>query len=111
MQKRVVAIVSGLLLSGCVTAIKENEVNAALSGVGFLERDRACLAARAARQLSIRQLRQIQAAANAMDKPITEMTIGDAIARLQRHIDPATVRVMANVAKECAMVRIEGQRS
>jgi hypothetical protein len=104
-------MVSGLLLSGCVTSIKEREVDSALRGVGFLAQDRQCLAARAARQLSIRQLRQIQAAANALDQPVTEMTIGDALTRLQRHIDPETVRVMATVARECVATRLEGQRS
>lgn len=97
--------IMAMLLSGCVSAIKEAEVYGAIRGVGFLETDARCLAARAGRQLSIRQLRSLQRAAAAMDKPIREMPVGAVIDAVSDHVDPETLGRIVRLSVECARAR------
>ena len=102
-------LTTAVLLSGCVTAIKQTEVNNALRDVGFTQADARCLAARAGRQLSVRQLRSLQQAASSMDKPIREMPVGDVIDAIQNHVDPDTLRIVGRLAAECARARVNEQ--
>lgn len=107
MAFRTVMAVSALALAlpGCVSAIKQHEVGTALRDVGFTEADARCLAARAGRQMTVRQLRSLQQAANSMDKPIREMPVGDVIDAVRNHVDPDTLRLMGRLAMECAQAR------
>lgn len=105
-MRATVALVALVILAGCTT-VKEREVFGALSGGGFTEADARCLAARAARSLSIRQLKQLQAAVDSLDKPVREMTIGQAIDGLSANLDPQTVQIMARVGVDCARARLQ----
>jgi hypothetical protein len=105
-MRATVALVALALLGACTT-VKEREVYGALRGGGFTEADARCLAARAARSLSIRQLRELQAAVDALDQPVREMAVGDAIDGLRANLDPQTVQLVARIGMECVRARIE----
>lgn len=105
MWQAVMSIVSALLLSGCITAVKEREVYGAIRGVGFTEADTRCLAARAGRQLSIRQLRSLQQAAAAMEQPVREKKVGQAIDAISDHVDAETLGRVVRLTIECARIR------
>lgn len=111
MRQVLLIVVSGLLLSGCITAAKEREVYGAIRGVGFLETDARCIAARAGRQLTIRQLRSLERAANAMEKPIREMPVGQVLDAVSDHLDAETLGVIFRLTVECARNRLEQEKS
>ncbi len=77
--------------------------------VGFTEADARCLAARAGRQLSVRQLRTLQRAAGSLDQPVLEMPVGDVIAAIRTHVDGDTLAVVARLSADCVRTRMEGQ--
>ena len=101
-----VALVALAMLAGCTT-VKEREVYSAMRSGGFTEADARCLAAQAARLLSIRQLRELQAAADALEKPVREKSVGDALDALQANLDPQTVQIVARVGVECVKARLQ----
>lgn len=105
---RVIALLSlAALTTGCVTARKQSEVNTALRDVGFSEADARCLATRAGRQLTVRELRSLQRAASAMQQPVREMPVGDVIDAIRNNVDPETLGVIAGLAQECMQQRTE----
>jgi len=110
MRSAVAILALGFLGSGCVTAVKEREVFGAMRDVGFTEDDARCLAARAGRQLSIRQLRSLQRAANALDKPVRDMPVGQVIDAIGNNVDGETLGVVVRLSAECARMRLEGQQ-
>jgi len=92
-----------------VSAIKEREVYGTMRDVGFTEADARCLAARAARQMSIRQLRSLQSAADALEKPILEKPVGEVIAAIRTNVDSDTLAIVARLSADCVRARLEGQ--
>ena len=106
----IVAILAlALATSGCISAAKEREVFGAMRDVGFTEVDARCLASRAGRTLSIRQLRSLQGAAAAMEQPVKEMPVGDVIAAITAHVDTDTLRTVAGLTADCVRLRLEGR--
>ncbi len=104
---RATVALAALLLLGACTTVKEREVYGALQGGGFTEADARCLAARAARSLSIRQLRRLQAAVDALEQPVREMPVGEAIDGLRANLDPQTMQIVARVGVECVRARLQ----
>lgn len=98
-------LVLPLLLTGCVTAVKQQEVYGAIHGVGFLEADARCIASRAGRQLSIRDLRSLQRAANAIEGPVREATVGQVIDAISANVEPETLGTVVRLAAECRQAR------
>ena len=107
MNIRAIAVASVLAigLPGCVTAIKQREVNTALTDVGFTQEDARCLARQASRNLSISQLRSLQRAAGSLQQPIREMPVGDVIDNIRAHVDPETLQAVGRMAADCARAR------
>ena len=106
---RPVAILALLLLqTGCVTAVKQREVDAALRDVGFTQADADCAARRAARQMSIRELRSLQRAANGVQQPVRDMQVGALLDTVLENVDPDTLGTIARIGAECARQRREG---
>ncbi|MFN3371757.1 MAG: hypothetical protein ACK4Z0_09555 [Sphingomonadaceae bacterium] len=97
--------------TGCVTAIKEREVLGAMRDLGFTEADARCLAARAGRQLSVRQLRSLQRAAGELEQPVREMPVGQVIDAIRTHVDGETLGVIVGLSLECARLRMEERAS
>lgn len=105
---RVFALLSlAVLTTGCVTARKQSEVDAALRGVGFSEADARCLATRAGRQLTVRELRSLQRAGSAMQQPVREMPVGEVIDAIRDNVDPQTLSIIAGFTQECIQQRTE----
>jgi hypothetical protein len=98
-----------VVTQGCVTAVKEREVDSALRGVGFTKADAQCLAARAGRQLSIRQLRSLERAASELDQPVREMPVGDVIDAIRTHVDSDTLATVVRLSTDCARARLEAK--
>jgi hypothetical protein len=92
-----------------VSAIKEREVYGTMRDVGFTEADARCLAARAGRQMSVRQLRSLQRAAGEMDQPVLEMPVGEVLAAIRANVDGETLAVVARLSADCVRARMEGQ--
>lgn len=109
LRAAVALLALGFVTSGCVTAAKEREVYGAMRDVGFTEADARCLAARAGRQLSIRQLRSLQRAADALEKPILEKPVGEVIEAIRTNVDSETLAVVARLSADCVRARMEGQ--
>ena len=105
MRMAVPWLLSSLLLTGCVTALKQQEVYGAIRGVGFLEPDARCIAARAGRQLSIRDLRSLQRAANAIPSPVREATVGQVVDAISDNVEPETLGTVVRLAAECRQER------
>ena len=107
MSFRTVSVITamGIGLSGCVSAIKQHEVNTALTDVGFTQADARCLARQAGRNLSVSQLRSLQRAAGTMQQPIREMPVGDVIDAIRTNVDPETLRAVGQMAADCARAR------
>ena len=105
---RVVALLSfAVLASGCITTRKQSEVDSALRDVGFSEDDARCLASRAGRRLTVRELRSLQRAASAMEQPVREMPVGEVIDAIRNNVDPETLSVISRFAQECVQQRME----
>ena len=102
-----VAVVAAIGLPGCVRAIKQSEVDTTLRSAGFSQEDARCLAARAARRLSVGQLRSLQRAAASFQQPVRETTIGDAIDGVRTHVDSATIRILVQLGDECIRARVQ----
>ncbi len=103
---RVFALLSlAALTTGCITARKQSEVNGVLRDVGFSEADARCLATRAGRQLTVRELRSLQRAASAMEQPVREMPVGEVIDAIRNNVDPQTLSIIGGLAAECAQQR------
>lgn len=100
-----------LLLNGCVGAVKEREVFGAMRDVGFTEADARCLAARAGRSLTVRQLRSLQRAASALDQPVMEKPLGQVIDAIRTNVDGETLAIVVRLSVDCARARIEGLAS
>jgi hypothetical protein len=109
LRKLVAILALALGAQGCVTAVKEREVDSALRGVGFTAADAQCLAARAGRQLSIRQLRALERAANELEQPVREMPVGDVIEAIRTHVDSDTLAVVVRLSADCARARLEAK--
>lgn len=104
---RVFALLSlAALTTGCITARKQSEVDTALRDVGFSEADARCLATRAGRQLTVRELRSLQRAGSAMQQPVREMPVGDVIDAIRNNVEPETLSVIARFAQECVEQRM-----
>lgn len=111
MRAAISIALGGLLLSGCVTAVKQQEVYSAIRDVGFLENDARCIASRAGRQLSIRELRSLQRAANAVDRPVRDATVGQVIDAISGNVEPETLGTLARLSAECVQSRREASQS
>jgi len=109
LRAAVVLLALGFLTSGCVTDVKAQEVYGAARDVGFTEADARYLAARAGRQLSIRQLRSLQRAAGALDKPIFEKPVGAVLEDIRTNVDSDTLAVVAWLSADSVRARMEGQ--
>ena len=105
MRGTVLILLSALALSGCVTARKEAEVYGAISGIGFLEADARCISARAARSLSIAELRSLQRAQRQVSRSETQMTIGQVVDAISDHVEPETLGTVARAASQCVHER------
>ena len=105
---RVFALLSlAALTTGCITARKQSEVNTALRDVGFTETDARCLASRAGRQLTVRELRSLQRAATAMPQPVMEMPVGDVLNAIRDNVDTNTLSIIARLTSECVQGRLQ----
>lgn len=107
MRGTILIVLSGLALSGCVTARKEAEVYSAISGIGFLEADARCISARAARSLSIAELRSLQRAQRQVSASETQMTIGQVVDAISDHVEPETLGTVTRLASECVHERMQ----
>jgi hypothetical protein len=108
MRVAIPVLLSSLLLAGCVTAAKQQEVYGAIHGVGFLEADARCIASRAGRQLSIRDLRSLQRAAGAIEGPVREATVGQVVDAISQNVEPETLGTVVRLAAECRQTRTGG---
>ncbi|MCG2840293.1 hypothetical protein L6Q21_04770 [Sandaracinobacter sp. RS1-74] len=105
---RICALLTVAALStGCVTAAKQREVNSALLDVGFTKTDAMCLASRAGRQLSVRQLRSLQRAGAAMEQPVMEMPVGEVLEAIRDNVDTETLSTVARLSAECVRMRLQ----
>jgi hypothetical protein len=109
LRKLVALLALALGTQGCVTTAKEREVNNALRGAGFTAADAQCLAARAGRQLSIRQLRTLERAADELEQPVLEMPVGDVIEAIRTNVDSDTLAVVVRLSADCARARLEAK--
>ncbi len=107
MLKLVAILGLAALTTGCITARKQSEVDTVLRDVGFSEADARCLATRAGRQLTVRELRSLQRAASAMQQPVREMPVGEVIDAIRNNVDPETLSVIGRFAQECVQQRME----
>ena len=107
MQRVFVLLTVASLTTGCITARKQSEVDTALRDVGFSETDARCLASRAGRQLTVRELRSLQRAASTMQQPVREMPVGEVIDAIRNNVDPETLSVIAGLAQECVQQRMQ----
>lgn len=106
MHRLVPLLAIATLSSGCVvTTAKQNGVDGALRDVGFSEEDARCVASRAGRQLTVRQLRSLQRAGAAMQQPVREMPVGDVIDAIRDNVEPATLSIIRGLATECLQQR------
>jgi hypothetical protein len=106
--RTIVAILTlAVTTSGCISAAKEREVFGAMREVGFTETDARCLAARAGRKLSVRQLRSLQRAASELDQPVREMPAGQVIDAIRTHVDSETLGVVVGLTVDCIRLRME----
>jgi hypothetical protein len=105
MRATIALLLPCLLLTGCVTAAKQQEVYSAIRDVGFLEADARCIASRAGRQLSIRELRSLQRAANAVERPVRDATVGQVIDAISTNVEPETLGTVVRLASECLQAR------
>ena len=103
----IVTLLAGLALPGCVRAIKQSEVDTTLRSAGFSQEDARCLAARAARRLSVGQLRSLQRAAASLQQPVRETTIGEAIDAVRNNVDTSTIRILVQLGDECIRSRLQ----
>ncbi|WP_199554699.1 hypothetical protein [Sandaracinobacteroides hominis] len=94
-----------LATSGCVSAIKQSEVQTAMQGVGFTQEDARCAGARAGRQLSARELISLQRAASRLQQPVREMKVGDVMDAFTENVQPSTLATVARIGAECAQQR------
>lgn len=93
--------------SGCVSAIKQSEVQTAMRDVGFTEADARCIASRAGRRMSISQLRSLQRAASSIPGPIREAQVGEVIDAIRNNVDADTLSIVATLASECVQARMQ----
>ena len=107
MHKVIALLALATLTTGCITARKQSEVNTALRDVGFTETDARCLANRAGRDLTVRELRSLQRAASAMQQPVREMPVGEVIDAIRNNVDPETLSVISRFAQHCMQQRVE----
>ncbi len=83
----------------------------AMREVGFTETDARCLAARAGRSLSVRQLRSLQRAAGELKQPVQEMPVGQVIEAIRTHVDAETLKTVARLSIDCVQRRLLEQPS
>ncbi|MBO9517732.1 MAG: hypothetical protein J7493_06660 [Porphyrobacter sp.] len=107
MRAAIPLLMSSLLLTGCITAAKQQEVYSAIRDVGFLEADARCISSRAGRQLSIRELRSLQRAANAVERPVRDATVGQVIDAISQNVEPETLGTLVRLASECLQARTQ----
>lgn len=105
MQRLVAIGALALATSGCVSAIKQSEVQTAMIGVGFSREDAQCAAMRAARHLSARELISLQRTASRLQQPVREMKVGDLLDTVSENVDPQTLGTIARLGAECLQQR------
>lgn len=103
--RAVVLIAAGLASTGCVRAIKQGEVMGAMRDLGLSDPDAHCVASRAARQLSIRELRSLQAAAASVGDRTGSTPLPIAVLRVRDKVDPQTLATAVQIAGECVAER------
>ena len=103
-----VALFAGLALSGCVRSIKEAEVLTSMRDLGLAEPDARCLANRAARRLSVGQLRSLQAAAKSVGDRSASTPLPAAVLRVRNMVDTETLGIAVAIAGECLADRAVG---
>jgi hypothetical protein len=85
-----------LILAGCVEKIAEHKVRSALVGAGLSASTSDCMARRMVDQLTISQLRKLQALQGAKRSAM------DYVAAVRRVGDPEVVKVTAAAGAVCA---------
>ncbi len=105
MPRIALIIALGVLSSGCVAAIKQSEVDSALRGAGFTVDDARCASLRAARRLSVSELRSLQRVTTRVNQPVREMKVGELYDAVMDNVDPATIGTIARIGAECAQQR------
>ena len=89
------AIILPLLATGCVERIEQSQVKSALVNAGLAPATSQCMAHRMVDQLTIRQLRKLEA----LQGP--KRSVGDYIVAVQRVNDPQVMRVTISSAALC----------
>lgn len=103
--RAVILIAAGLASTGCIRAIKQAEVMGAMQDLGLSDPDARCLASRAARQLSVRELRSLQAAAKSVGDRSAETPLPVAVLRVRDKVAPQTLTTAVRIAGECVVER------
>jgi ABC-type uncharacterized transport system auxiliary subunit len=97
MRKGLVAgLVCVAVLGGCVQGIARSRVQAALTNAGLSQPMAQCMSARMVDQLTIHQLRKLEA----LQGP--KRSTMDYVAAVQRIDDPQVIRVTVTAAGACA---------
>lgn len=100
-----VLVLAGLATTGCVRAIKHNEVLWAMRDLGLSDPDARCIASRASRQLSVGQLRSLQAAARNIADRSGNTPLPAAVLRVRDKVDAETLGISVRIAAECVAER------
>ncbi len=96
MRSRALLLALPLLATGCVTQdMKQAQVKSALVNAGLSPPIAQCMAHRLVDQLTVAQLRKLQALRG------PSHTVGDYIAAIQRVDDPQVIRVTISSAALC----------
>jgi len=96
LHKRLAAVALPLLATGCIVQkVEQGQVKSALVNAGLSPAISQCMAHRMVDQLSIAQLRKLQA----LQGP--KRSVGDYIAAVQRVNDPQVMRVTISSAALC----------
>lgn len=96
MRAIIAVLAASLALSGCVEKIAEHKVRAALVDAGLSRDTSDCMARRMVDQLSIAQLRKLQALQG------EKRSVMDYIAAVRRVGDPQVFKVTAAAGAVCA---------
>lgn len=96
MRALVVVLAAAVMLSGCVERIAEHKVRAALIDAGLAPATSDCMARRMVDQLTISQLRKLQALQG------EKRSVFDYVAAVRRVGDPQVFQVTATAGALCA---------
>jgi hypothetical protein len=104
MKPHCLLIALPLLAAACATtAVKESRVRSALVDAGVRPALASCMARPMAEQLSVEQLRRLQAVRGITRAPMRDITMGEVYDLMRRSVDPETMSVVTRAGLGCAI--------